>query len=386
MTLELFGIELNLWGIYCAIGALCAFAAGSVMCMYSGMKKGSAPVLGFTSLILGIVFSRLLYCLFTALTTGMPFTSWLQITEGGWSLFGMIGGVILAAWISAKMIGERPKKMLDAVSVALPLMIAAERIGEESLQSLFDETSDVFNLSRKVTSEGFLTIVNDGKTYLATYRIDAFLAMLLFLVLAFSLLRKKRRDGDLWILFMLLCGAGGVLAESLRKDQFMEYSFVRIQQVLSAVMLAAGVAAAGFRSRKRTRAPYIAALVTMVLTIAEFIGLEFIIDRSEAIHSTMYSVMIGTLAIPVIQGITLLEISREGNETVYEARRAAANAASLAISATELIALLLEMGRVHYSDKFMLLATLSAAAILVIQCVMISPLSGKKFHPDIQND
>ena len=386
MTLELFGIQLNLWGIYCAIGALCAFAAVIVMCAYCGMKKGSAPVLGFTSLVLGIVFSRLLYCLFTALTVGMPFTSWLQVAEGGWSMLGMIGGVMLAAWISAKITSEKPKKMLDAVSAALPLMIAAERIGEESLQSLFNETRDVFNLSRKVASEGFLTIVNDGKTYMATYRIDAFLAMVLFLVLAFSLLRKKRRDGDLWILFMLLCGAGGVLTESLRKDQFMEYSFVRIQQVLFAVMLAAGVAAAGYRSRKRMKASYIAALVTMALTIAEFIGLEFIIDRSEAIHSTMYGVMIGGLSVPAIQGITLMRISREGNETACETGLTAANAAALAISATEVIAILLEMGRVHYSDKFMLLATLSAAAILVIQCVMISTVSGKKIHTDIEND
>ena len=385
MALELFGIQMNIWGVYCAIGALCGFAAMSVMCVYRGMKKGSAPVLGAVSLVTGIVFSRLVYCLFTALTEGMPFSSWVQITEGGWSLFGMIGGVMLGAWISAKIVGEKPVKMLDAISVALPLIIAAERIGEGTLQPLFNETKDIFNLSREVSSEGFLTVLNDGKIYLATFRIDAVMAIVLFLILAFSLLGKKRRDGDLWILFMLLCGAGGVLAESLRKDQFMEYSFVRIQQVLSAMMLAAGTAAAGFRSRGTAKKSYIAALAAMVLTIAEFIGLEFIIDRSDAVHSTMYGIMIGCLSIPVILGVSLMYSVRETDEAAGN-RLKTASAAALAVSAAEMVSMLLEMGRVHYSDKFMVLAVLSAAAIMICNGMMICPAFGKKRVSGNQNN
>ena len=381
MTLTLFGIQLNIWGIYCAIGALCAFAAMGVMCMYRGMKKGSAPLLGLTSIVLGIVFSRILYCLFTTLTEGMDFLSWFRITESGWSLFGMIGGVLLAAWISALIVGEKPKKMLDAVSVALPLMIAAERMGEESLQSLFNESKEVFNLSRKVVSEGFLTIVNNDSTYLATYRIDAFLAMILFLILVFTLLNKKRWDGDLWILFLLLCGAGGVLAESLRKDQYLEYSFVRIQQVLAAIMLAAGVALAGNRSKRK--GPYIVALFTMVLTIAECIGLEFIIDRSTAVHSTIYGVMIGALSIPVIQGVTLLSVNKDGNSSAGDIKTTVMMAVTLSVSATEVVNLLLEMGRIHYTDKYMLMALLSAVAVMIIHSVMTC-LAFKRNHTGIQ--
>ncbi len=378
MTLEIFGMQLNTWGIFCTIGALCAFAAISVMCIYRGMKKGSAPLLGLASTVFGIVFSRAVFCLFTTLTEGMAFSSWFRVSECGWTLTGMIGGVMLAAWISAKIIGEKPKKMLDAVSVALPLMIAAERIGEETLQAFFNETKDVFNLSREVSSGGFLTVVNDGKIYIATYRIDAFLAMVLFLFLAFSLLRKKRRDGDLWILFMILCGAGGILGESLRKDQFLEYSFVRIQQVLFAVMLAAGIATAGYRTRGRMKASYISALIIMLLTIAEFIGLEFMIDRADVTHSTMYAVMISCLAVPAVHGIALLSAGSEGNESAGKNTLTAASAAGLAVSATEVIGILLEAGRVHYSDKFLLLAALSAAGIMIIQFVMICPAFKKK--------
>ena len=372
MTLELFGAELNIWGLYCAIGALCAFAAMGVICRSGGMKSGSAPVLGVASLICGMICSRLVYCLFTTLTSEqMSLDSWIKVSEGGWSLFGMIGGTMLAAWISARIVGEKPGRMLDAVSVAVSLMIAAERIGEESLQSFFNETSDVFNLSRQINSEGFLTIVNNGKIYLATYRIDAFLAMILFLFLTFSLLSKRRRDGDLWILFLLLCGAGGVLGESLRKDQYLEYSFVRIQQVLAAVMLAAGTALAGYRAGKASKDMRNSALLTMLFTVAECIGLEFLIDRSDAVHSTLYGIMIGALSIPAVQGVMLVAAGREQREFAGEKKKTASATLGLSVSVYEMIMLLLEMGRIRYSDKFMVLTVFSTAVIIIIQSVML---------------
>lgn len=368
MTLEIFGIQLNVWGMYCAIGALCAFAAIAIICAWRGMKKGSASVLGLCSVVLGIICSRFLYCLVESLTkVRMPFSAWINVSEGGWSLFGMIGGVLLAALISAKIMREKTPRMLDAVSIGLPLFIAAERMGEESLQRFFNETEEVFNLSRKVNSGGFLTVVNSGNNYLATYRIDAVLAMVLFLVLAFSLLKKNRRDGDLAILFFLLCGSGGVLAESLRYDHFLEYSFVRIQQVLAALLLLAGVIAAGSQSRKKYREYYTAMILTMVFTVAECIGYEFVLDRSEAVHSTVYFMLICALSIPVIQGITMVNAGNDGRMEIVRGRLSASGGASLSISAAVVLSVTLEMGRIHYNDQFMIMAVGSAVAVLLIQ-------------------
>ena len=209
--------------------------------------------------------------------------------------------------------------------------------------------------------------------------------MVLFLVLVFSLLNRKRREGDLWILFLLLCGAGGVLAESLRYDKFLEYSFVRIQQVLAAIMLASGVALAGKRERIRRKGPYIIALVSMILTIAECIGLEFIIDRSEAVDSTIYSIFIGALTIPVIQGLTLMSTGKEENGEAGKTKLAAMTAAVTAISVTEVVSLLLEMGRIHYKDKFMLLALLPALTVMIMHCVAIR-LAIRKNRPVIRSE
>ena len=392
MKVEVFGLQLNMWGLYCAIGALCGFAAIAVVCYSRGMKKGSAPLLTAVSMILGLVCSRGLYCLTMTLTkTRMPLSSWLRVTDGGWTMFGMIGGVMLAAWISAKIIREDAGKMLDAASVALPLVIVAERIGEGSLDQLF-------NYSRKPQNplgEGFLTVFRPTEEVyvLATYRIAAIMGIVLFFILVFSLLSTKRKDGDLWIRFMSLCGAGGILAESLRFDHFLEFSFVRIEQVAAALMLFGGVIAAGRRVRKQERTLRLISLITFIPTITGIIGIEFALDRvSDVNRFVLYGIMIAALLIPVIHTLALQHrdnvrtVSESGEQTLNRSasggktgKGLAVPAAGVVLSAAEMIAISIEMNRIHSASTFLLMILLSAAAVFIIHAaVLFREIAGKR--------
>ena len=311
MKLEI-RLELNIWGLYCMIGAICAFAAIYIYCRSQGMKKGSAPVIGLTSVILGIICSRGLYCLVMTFTqVRLPLSSWFLVEEGGWSMFGMIGGVMLAGRISALIIGEKPRKTLDAVSLAIPLFIAAERIGEGSLQPFFEEAQEKFNLSRQITGGGFLTITNQGKTYVATYWLCAICAMILFLVLTFSILNRKRRDGDIWICFLMLCGTGGVLMESLRYDEYLVYSFVRIQQILAALMFLWGIILAMQGAGPKNRLLVIISAVAFVIAVGVCILNEYRLDRTKMSHILMHAEMTAVMIVPVILGYILLWKGRE---------------------------------------------------------------------------
>ena len=303
--------DIYIWGIYCAVGAVCALAAIGIYCGSRKMKKGAAPLLGLCAMVLGFLFSRIVYCAVVTLTEKrMPFSTWFRTTEGGWTMFGMIGGAMLAGWISAMIIREKPARMLDAVSLALPLMVAAERLGEGRLDELFNYNQF---LSAGKLGKGFFTVADETGAYLiATYRVDMVLCIVLFLALTFSMLSSRRRDGDLWIRFMTLCGAGGVLGESLRADGFLVYSFVRIEQVLSAMLLFAGIIAAGKQAGRSGRKLFWIAVVTMVLTIAECVGIEFVMDRTKMNRWVMTAVMAAALSIPVIQ-VEFLQ--RMGGET-----------------------------------------------------------------------
>ena len=304
MRISLLGTEMYPYGVCCAIGAVCALAAAAVVCRVRKTRPGTIPLLSLLCLVLGTVCSRAAFCLLNQeLGTMMPFSAWFLADRGGWSLFGAIGGVMLGAWLSARMIGEKPARTLDAVSVGLCLFIAAERLAEERI--------DGFNISRPLpegTQLGGFFIVKDiyDLSYIATFRIAAVLAVILFLVLAVSVLRGKRRDGETWIQFLILCGAGGILLESLRYDHFLEFSFVRFQQVLAALMLVWGLVAASRRSGRSRKGLVLTVTGALVLAVGVSIGLEFALDRTSLSHVLLYAVMAAALAVPVILGYILL--------------------------------------------------------------------------------
>ena len=116
----------------------------------------------------------------------------------------------------------------------LPL-VAAERIGENRM--------DYFDISRTLDSsflKGSFLAVGEDEIYLATYYVAAAVAVILFVVLLVSAARCGM-NGGLTIRFLLLFGAASIITESLRYDFFLSISFVGLQQVAAALMLALGV-------------------------------------------------------------------------------------------------------------------------------------------------
>lgn len=312
VRISLFGTEMYPYGLCCAVGAVCALAAAGVFCRMRKTRAGTAPLLGLLCLVLGIVCSRLSFCLMDQeFGTMMPVGAWFFADRGGWSLFGAIGGVMLGAWLTAKISGEKPGKTLDAASAGMCLFIAAERLAEERI--------DGFNISRTlpegIQADGFF-IVKDAYDlcYLATFRFAAIFAVILFLVLTVSILRGKRQEGDAWIQFLILGGAGGILLESLRYDGFLEFSFVRFQQVLAALMLVWGVVMAARRSGKHGKRLVLTVTAVLVLAIGLCIGIEFALDRTRLSHILLYVFMTAAVAVPAALGYILLRRNdfREG--------------------------------------------------------------------------
>ena len=302
---EIFGMQVYSFGLYCAIGALCAAAAICLLCRAEKTKKGTGFLLSFLSFLFGAAFARIAFCILGSMDTGvLPFRYWFSVSTGGWSLFAMIFGVFAGTWVCSVITGENRRILLDTVSCSLPLMIAAERYSEKMFE--------LFDISRTLSGDGFpantfLAVRDpyyDDVSYLATYLVAAIAALILFLILVFFLTRG-RKEGDLWILFMLLCGAGGILLESLRYDHFMEFSFVRFEQVMAAGLLCWGVlsAAAQNRTRKILR---ISAFISLPAAIGALIGIEFALDRSSLEHYILYAVMLAVLAVPVTLGVLLL--------------------------------------------------------------------------------
>lgn len=301
--MTLFGVKVYSYGTYCAFGAIFALLAYIVICRYQKIKTVSALMSGMLSILFGLLFSRIVFCILDhELGRMIPVSEWFRISTGGWTMFGMIGGAMSGAWLGAKIMKEKPARILDAVSAALLLMIVAERLGESRIER--------FNVSRPLTSGipeiGFLTVKDELETRVATHRVAAILTAVLFVILVICLFQRKRRDGDLWILFLLLFGAVSVLLESLRLDNHLVYSFVRMQQVLAALMLLWGLILAGRRGGRKNIALIIISFISFMFAVGVCILNEFRLDRTQVSHILLYVEMIAALLVPTLLGVILL--------------------------------------------------------------------------------
>lgn len=303
VILEILGIRMYAFGVYIALGTLCAMAVIGVMARYRNLKPGTASLTALLSAVCGIAVSRLAFCLLNQDLNMFDYMhAWPQLSGGGWSMFGLIGGVYLGGWISAKITKERTGRIFDVLSLALLPLMAAERIGESRI--------DDFDVSRALDSEvmknSFLA-VHEDEPVLATYYVAAFMMVVLFVALLIRACRKYEQDGNLTVVFLLVFGAASIILESLRYDFFLSISFVGLQQVAAALTLGLGVILAAKRSNRPKSALAIAAYISLPLMVGAVIGLEFALDRTNWNKILVYAVMIITVCIPAVLGLKLLD-------------------------------------------------------------------------------
>lgn len=301
--ISLAGLEIYRFGFFAMLGMLAAAAVTGFLCWAKRTRKGTGPLLLLTSLVLGGLFSRIGFCLMDLeeLGTFFPLKYWIRFTGGGWSMMGLVGGVMLAGWVTAKITRQKAGLILDISACALPAFMALERAGEGGVPD--------FDFSRRLSGTflngSFLTFSDYDGSYLATWKLTAIVAAVLVLVLIWDLTRS-RKDGDTCILFLLLFGGCSVLLESLRYDQFLTvHSFVGLQHVLAAVILAIGLLILYFRADRRQKKLGLAGVISVFAAAAIAVGLEFALDRTTFNKLLIYIAYLAVMAVPVTLGILL---------------------------------------------------------------------------------
>ena len=299
--ISVFGVEMYRFGFFAALGMAAAVAVMAMLSWLKRCEKGTAPLLSLMSLVMGALFSRLGFCLLNQeLGHMMPLRSWGMITGGGWSMVGVVGGTLLAAWTAALLTRQRKGKLLDMAACALPVFLALERIGEDRIPD--------FDYSRVLEStflnDTFLTFSDYDGYYLATCRLAALLMPVIFLILIWDMIRNKR-DGDTCLLFLLLFGAVTVLLESLRYDRFLSISFVGLEQILAAVMMFIAIAVLAKRGWKRCRGLALSSLISVFAAVGIAVGLEFALDRTNMNKLLIYTIYVLVMFTPVVLSLLL---------------------------------------------------------------------------------
>lgn len=220
-----------------AVVAAIAFFAGLYLWK---SKNGAALCLTVpAALVLSVALARWIhwYCLtdsYESLRAAMTDYTW-----GGYALMGAFAGCLLAAcFMRVIRVSDNLPQMLDCMCLAGGLGIAVGR-----LASLFNASDRgqvvadtvVFPFAYPVSN----AVSGEAENRLATFMLQSIstgtiVALLLLYMLLCVLRRKKLRDGDVTLLFMLMYGACQIILDSTRYDSLFMRSngFISLVQIL----------------------------------------------------------------------------------------------------------------------------------------------------------
>lgn len=293
-------------------------AAATAICFFLSFYLGKSGngTAGFAvvpvSMVLSLVLARFFhwYCQsdsYTGFSAAMT-----NYAEGGYALMGVFAGCMLAAILTRIVSLHRNlPEMLDAMSLAACAGMAVGR-----LSALFN-ASDRGQVLTDFRSLPIASPVNNAVSgaveyRLATFALQSIVALALFIALTVfyrkGQKRRKLRNGDTCLLFLLFYGASQVVLDSTRYDSlfFRSNGFVSVVQVLGAVALVLAVILFSRRMVKARgfRAWQIFLWLLIGIAIAGAGYMEYYVQRrgNEALFA--YSVMSGSLIVVIL--LTLL--------------------------------------------------------------------------------
>lgn len=304
ITFSLFGLNGYVYGLFVALGCLLAATALLYLCRKQEKDSLAAAWTMLLALVFGFVLARLVFVLLQPdYAPLLNIKNILDVTTGGFAMYGALFGAVLAALLGASLAKVGKPMMLDRLAVSIPAFLILARLGEGFT---------ALGISRPLTTpfiiNSFLALKDEYDAYLRTYLLEAFIALILLLVL-WRHLKKGKKSGKTFTLFCLLYGVSQTLMESLRYDGHLRYSFIGVQQVLSAALFSLTLiylAVRLLRNKKAGKLLPVLSLVLLPLILLGIVGIEFLIDRSQMGKLFSYALYLLALAVPAALGILML--------------------------------------------------------------------------------
>ncbi len=266
-----------------------------------GHKKALVPVFLFLALPLALFFARLIFSFVRFEEVFLDefgefkgLGSFFQPESHGFSIIGNMLGGLLAALLTAKLLGLNPGYVLDSAAAPAALLIGLARLIEPlNGQGYGEMVSSPFL--------GFfpLSLTNDwGESLLSVSFIEGVLALTLLAVL---LAASKRffRPGMKALFFLVFFSLSQILPESWRRDDVLFiFIFARVTQVGYAALFMGAVACLGVLAVRRDgfSCTLLCEWFLTVFGVLVCVGCEFALDKTNLPDLLVYLVMALTLS------------------------------------------------------------------------------------------
>jgi len=261
VAFEIFGISIFWYGIIIAAGFLLAVLLGMRDSRKFGLEPDTVIDLVLFAAPVAIVCARLYYVIFSWDSFKDNLLQVFNTRRGGLAIYGGVIGALVVAYIFAK---KKKIGVLKLFDFGVPYLVLAQAIGRWGNfvnQEAFGVnttlpwgmTSDtirqeLFNNMDRLAAMGIK--VDPNLPVHPTFLYESLWDLAVFFFLIWFRKRKKL-EGEVFFLYMILYGVGRFWIEGLRTDSLM-LGNLRISQLLSAVF-AVALAIAFFLRRKKIR-------------------------------------------------------------------------------------------------------------------------------------
>ena len=288
-TLQFAGLTLYPYGLALSAGTILSLLLARCAFRRAGIQPGALSCFALLAIPLALLGARAAYCL-AALDWVMQegFSFFFQLTRGGYMLYGAVLGGVIALLLTARLTGEGFAAMADALAVPVMVLILVGRLAEglvgqgygwcvedwfmeDSGMSLFvlEDPAFFYRLPFAVPD------MYDNYNW-AVFIFEALTAGVIALIL---LRMKPRRTGARAMLALLLYAATQILCESLRQDAVLRWGFVRINQVIGAVLIAGMLALCMLRAPQRSPRQIGGLFAGMLACMGVVIAMEFALEK-----------------------------------------------------------------------------------------------------------
>ena len=229
----IFGISIQWYGIIITLGLLLAALYCFPKMKRFGIDSDKAVDVVLFGIIGGIIGARAYYVIwkwddYQRDTFGETLKAVINTRNGGLAIYGGIIGAILAGYIVCRIKKIKALPMLDITVIGLLIGQGIGRWGNFFNVEAYGQETTFFLRMGINTSVGYQEVH-------PTFLYESFSTLLIFIILKF--LQKKRKfQGEIFIVYCLLYSAIRALLESMRTDSLLLFNF-KISQILSLIIL-----------------------------------------------------------------------------------------------------------------------------------------------------
>ena len=229
------GLEIKWYGVIIALGVLVASLYAMKRCKEFGLTSDDILNLVLVGMVCAILGARLYYVAFY----GTPWKDFFKIRDGGLAIYGGVIGAVVGFGIFSLTSRERRKKFLPSLDLAGLGLLIGQAMGR---------WGNFFNReAHGGPSTGLFRmglIENGEQIYVHPTFLYESVWNLVGLLLLHFLSKKRKFDGQVFLMYLAWYGLGRVWIEGMRTDSLYLGS-IRISQLVAgaSVILAGGCVA-----------------------------------------------------------------------------------------------------------------------------------------------